>query len=321
MESKSKLKELLKYLPEKVRLGISALSEHTKDNIREIRLKAGKPVILTLENGSVYLSSDGNICFLRQHGLMYCTAEDIEETFSSLCRYSVYAYKETLKKGYIPLENGCRAGVCGTFIYENGSISSVTSVNSLNIRISHEIIGVAEDFYPYIYNGCLIFGPPASGKTTFLRDAVRLVSTGKYYKSKRTVLIDTKGEIAAVSGGIPENDVGDNTDVLNLTEKRDGILTALSVLNPEIIAFDEIMTLDEAEAVKFSYGCGAYVLTTVHAGSKNEAEERTVCKDLLKSGIFKYAIYLKNVGARPSVYSVDAAGRLISAERSDEVSA
>ncbi len=56
------------------------------------------------------------------------------------------------------------------------------------------------------------------GKTTILRDLVRRISTGiekLCFKGINVGLVDERGEIAAMYKGIPQNDIGIKTDVLD----------------------------------------------------------------------------------------------------------
>ena len=64
------------------------------------------------------------------------------------------------------------------------------------------------------------------GKTTILRDIIRSISTGMeeiHFKGMNIGLVDERGEIAALYKGIPQNDIGVRTDVLENTPKSIGI--------------------------------------------------------------------------------------------------
>lgn len=61
------------------------------------------------------------------------------------------------------------------------------------------------------------------GKTTILRDFVRNISTGidkLNFKGLNVGLVDERGEIAAMHKGIPQNDVGLRTDVIDNVSKE-----------------------------------------------------------------------------------------------------
>lgn len=63
-------------------------------------------------------------------------------------------------------------------------------------------------------------------------------------------LVDERGEIAALYKGIPQNDVGVRTDILENTPKPIGIKMLIRSMAPQIIAADEIGTIEDAMAIK-----------------------------------------------------------------------
>ena len=73
---------------------------------------------------------------------------------------------------------------------------------------------------PYIYGdgklmNTLIVSAPCHGKTTLLRDIIRVVSDG----GMTVGVVDERSEIAACYKGVPQNDVGMRTDVLDCCPK------------------------------------------------------------------------------------------------------
>lgn len=296
--------ETIEYLPKSIRDLLSRLSQKTVNDINEIRLRAGRPLSLTLGGESVFVSAVGNICHLMQHGLYMVSAEEIDETLELMCEHSMYAYIEQIKSGYITLKNGCRAGLAATAVYENGEISGFKSVSSINIRLACEYKNCAMPLSKYLGTGLLIAGPPSSGKTTLLRDAVRLISSGIGTERKRVAVIDSRGEIAALKRGVPQNDVGLLADVINGTGKAEGIEIAIRTLNPQVIAFDEIATKSEADAVLEGLFSGAEVITTAHLGSLSELESRSAVMSLILSGAIKNIAFVAFVGAKPEIIDV-----------------
>ena len=51
--------------------------------------------------------------------------------------------------------------------------------------------------------------------------------------------MDSRGEIAACSNGVPQNDLG-YADILDGWKKSDGMMNAIRTMGPEIIVCDEI---------------------------------------------------------------------------------
>ncbi len=293
------------YLPRDIKNIIKVLPLKVLNEITEIRLRVKRPLGLTLKGENVFLSKSGQVCHLWQQGLYEVTEQEVTEAFNLMCDRSVYAFSEQIKQGFITLKNGCRAGLAASAVYENGVLSGFSKISSINIRIASEYKGCAMPLTKYLSGGLLISGPPSSGKTTILRDAVRLISDGIGTNRKRVAVIDSRGEIAAVSSGIPQNDVGLLTDVISGVDKREGIEIALRTLNPEVIAFDEIGNIKEAKAVCSGLFSGAYTVCTVHAGSVKEILQRDSARVLIESGAVENIAFLSSVGAEPIVLSVD----------------
>ena len=261
---------VLEKLPDKIKMGTT-----------EIRMRAGLPLAITVENETVFINISGQTQFFISKDLFIVTKDDLEESFKRLCNNSVFAHENELKNGYIVMKNGSRAGVCGN-IRDSGSFRDVSSIN---IRIAREIFGCSNEIIRnYNGGGILIAGAPGSGKTTVLRDLIRQLSNGALGKLFRISVIDSRYEISGSSYGKNANDLGSNTDVLITEQKAIGIEIALRTMFPEIIAFDEIATVDELKKVSDSFYSGVNIITTAHIGSIDELKTRNVTNLLLRSG-------------------------------------
>ena len=295
--------EVITYLPKRLQCLLRVLPPKIIDNLTEIRLRSGRPVTLTVNGQNLFLSNSGNICYLYQNGLLTITTEEIADTFSAICDYSVYAFSEQIKEGFVTLKNGCRIGISGTAVYENGEFARFKNISSLNFRIAKEFKDSALLIVKEINGGMLIAGPPSSGKTTLLRDAIRLLSVGTATERKRIALIDSRNEVAAVSGAEPKMDIGPLTDVLTSLEKVKGIEIALRTLNPDIIACDEITDPKEAKALVSGFFTGVDLLSTVHVGSIDELYKREPINIIIKSGAVKKIAFIEHLGAKPIIIS------------------
>lgn len=286
MENKGCFDSALYGVSENIRQILKKVSKTVKANAEEIRLRKDMPIALTVSGETVFIRENGEISFSLCDDLYIANETDLEESFYNLCSGSVYAHGEELKNGFVIMKNGCRAGACGTLSGEN-----MKDITSLNIRISRQILGAANDILKkYSSGGLLIAGAPGSGKTTVLRDLIRQLSSGETGRYKRVCVIDSRGEI---SGG-GTLDLGFNTDVLNISDKALGIEIAVRTMFPDIVAFDEIGTAEELKNVSESFHSGVEVITTAHIGEIDELLTRRVTSQLIKSGaISKIAVLPK----------------------------
>lgn len=261
-----------------------SVPESMKPCVAEIRLRAQKPIMLTVNNAPLWINDDG-VHYLPPPQPYIITKAQLCDTYMKLCENSVYSHEEELRQGFIVLRHGHRAGVCGTKT-QSGMIRDVSSIN---VRIARQVIGCASDaLCEFDGQGMLIAGPPASGKTTLLRDLIRQLSMKKFL---RIAVVDTRGELAASYCGVPANSLGDTVDVLNGYEKAEGIEIAVRTLNPQVVAVDELGERDVA-AVSTALNCGAALIATVHVGNERELFSNRKVKMLLKTGAISKIILM-----------------------------
>ncbi len=289
----------LDFISPRIAAVLSCLSEQIKAQTQEIRLKTGKSVSLTIRGRTYFVTPFGSVKDSPE-GCLTNEKKDLEEAFRLLCRNSVYSHINELKEGYISLPFGCRAGLGGTYSKEGG----ITNISSVNIRIARELFGCAESLLN-LSGGVLFSGPAGSGKTTLMRDYIRLLSSGKTGEYKRISVIDTRGELAAVYNGISYNNLGENTDILNLFPKGQGIENALRTLYPDYIAFDE-MGSEEYSSVERCIYSGVSIITSAHIGDKNEIVRKEHLRKLIESGAVKNIVLLRcPAGSKAEIFSAD----------------
>lgn len=286
--------EVCECLPDEWREKLRALPGHIQRSVREIRLRSGKPLMLTTGEESLFLDCNGLIRRLRGACLLTVSPLQIRKIFLKLCGHSVHAHQEEIANGFVTLRGGHRAGICGTAVEEHGRIQNIRDISSINIRVARAVKGVAAELVQQYLReqlcGIVLAGPPSSGKTTLLRDIARTLASCPFYK--RVAVVDERGEIAAVRDGEAQNDLGDSCDILNGYPKAPGIHQALRTLSPEIILCDELGTLEEVEAVTQSLNAGVPVVTTVHASSIREVVARRQSAALLQTGAFAFVAML-----------------------------
>lgn len=259
-------KEVVNIFPIFIRNDLEKISFQ---GLEEIRIRLGYPVELIY--GS-HMCRFGKNRVIDRHSL--------EEMLNYMTGYSFYAMTEEIKKGYLTLQGGHRVGLTGrTNLTEKngiGQVSGITDIGGLNIRIAHERKGCAAEIIPYIRNADLIynslfFAAPGIGKTTYLRDAIRILSYGdKQYEGLKICVIDERSEIAACHIGKPQNDMGGRTDVLDACPKEIGMEMVLRSMSPQVIAVDELGKDTEFESLQKMGRSGVKVLGTMHGGSMKE---------------------------------------------------
>ncbi len=215
------------------------------------------------------------------------SARQMDDVVYSLSQGSVYAHAGTIKEGYINAR-GFRAGICGRAVLKNGAVDAVTEYSSVTLRIPHDVTGCAAEVYRLFCRkrrGILIYSPPGVGKTTLLRDLMRLLSGD----GAQFAVIDTRGELS-------RGNFLSSADVLLHYPKAEGIRLAVRSLSPHVILCDELAGDDDAKAARYAYSSGVPIIATAHAGSIRELTGREDMAELLSSGAFPTRIGLARTG-------------------------
>lgn len=284
--------EACQLLPGRLRMAALALKTTRAAETEEVRLRIGHAVHLTGPEGERPLEGTN------------VTREDLEQVLDRATEYSRYTAAETLRQGYVTARGGFRIGVCGTVLRESGEIHGIKDVSSLAIRIPRAMEGMALPVLPELIAegqplSTLILSPPGGGKTTLLRDLVRLFSQGSDYAPPcRVALVDERGELAAVHRGRPQLDVGVHTDILDACPKALAVPILLRAMNPQVIALDEVALPADVAAVCTAANCGVALLATVHAVHRADLEEREVGRGLLACGVFRRLVGIEGATRR-----------------------
>ncbi len=295
-------KELFKMFSLTIRENLENLNLDT-NYLNEIRLRTNMPLILKYSGKEYMLDEKGNMSDKTDKPLLM-RQKDIRETMEYIANYSLYAFEEEIKQGFLTIMGGHRVGISGKTIIENGFIKSIKYISSVNIRVSHEIKGCSSKALQYIVNNqeiynTLIISPPGCGKTTLLRDLIRNISNGWGSIKGRTVgVVDERSEIGSCYMGIPQNDVGIRTDVLDCCPKNEGMLMLIRSMAPEVIAIDEIGGKREIDSIRYAMNCGCKMIATVHGNSYQEIVKKN-------ENIFERYIILdksKGTGTISTVY-------------------
>lgn len=283
---------------------------HDTGNLQEIRMRAGKPLIFMYRGEELIPKKDGN------GGAGYIVSkEEIEELLERVSSYSLYAFEEEMKQGFITVGGGHRVGMAGQTVIEGGKVKNLRYITSVNIRMSHEIPGCADKVFPLITRcqrplHTLLVSPPGCGKTTILRDMIRQISNGNSYTKAMTVgVVDERSEIAGAFCGIPQNDLGIRTDVMDACPKAEGMLMMIRSMRPQVLAVDEIGEAEDVQAVAYAMHCGCKMLATAHAESMEELAGKPVFSRMIEERRFDRYVILKKRGELEAVF--DSGGRVM----------
>lgn len=279
MKSEKSYFEVIKMLPPFENM-LKLVPINIRSKAIEIRIRAGNPLVIET-------SSERYIC-----GTRMADINEIYTCIKSFCDYSIHSCQKELSEGWITLKGGHRAGFTGTAFIRNNILETIKDISSINIRIANEHIGISDSLFRETvsssnFRGLIIAGAPLSGKTTFLRDFCR--NLGTHYK---TALIDERGEIAAVYKGVPQNNVGMNTDVLNYFSKEYGFEQAIRVLSPEFVVCDEIGS--DISAFSKCTASGVKPILSIHCGNIQEALLNNTITKLFEIGTVNYLSFLGN---------------------------
>ena len=287
-----------------------------ENTIEEIRIRVDRPVILKYPEGKEDILDH------------IVTQNEILNILQSLCNNSIYSYQSQICDGYITLQGGHRVGITGNVAMKDGKITNVNYVSSLNFRIAREIIGASDEILKEVVtrksntssqnnyrnanmdnndisnleiNNTLIVSRPGCGKTTVLRDLVRNISNMGFTVS----LIDERGEIASMYKGIPQNDIGLRTDVMDNVTKSLGMKIAVRTMAPQVIVADEIGTEGDLEAINYGICSGVKGIFTAHGADISELRQNETLNKLYEEKLLKRIIFLENRGKMGKVYYLD----------------
>ena len=266
--------------------------------LQEIRLRINGPLLVVYRGEEYFLGAKGGLCKDPGQAFRVCR-RCLQETLEYLSGYSLYAYEEEVRQGYLTLQGGHRVGLAGKTILDGEKITSIRFISFINIRFSHQVKGCASVILPYIAQGStvrhtLLISPPRCGKTTILRDLIRQISDGDEKRPGHCVgVVDERSEIGGCHQGVPQNDVGIRTDVLDGCPKAEGMMMLIRSMSPEVIAVDEIGSYEDIHAIESVIHCGCRLLATVHGSSIDDIKRKPLLNRLVKEKIFERYILLE----------------------------
>ncbi len=258
-----------------------AIAAEPAGEIREIRMRSGRPVRMLTAHGEKTCG-------------MTTTQEQVNAIAESLCEHALYARAEEARQGFVTLRGGHRMGLCGRVIAQGGSVRALRDISSLCIRVAGQWTGAANALMPRLLDeqgqagSLLIIGLPGTGKTTLLRDACRQLSDS----GLRVCVADERSELAAVCRGVPQLDIGANTDVLDGCGKEVGLRWLLRAMAPDVVITDELGGMTDALAVLEAAQSGVAVMTSIHGRDAGQVMERAAMYQLMQNRVFSMFVVM-----------------------------
>ncbi|WP_405101238.1 stage III sporulation protein AA [Oceanobacillus sp. FSL H7-0719] len=297
------MEEILRLFPADFKQMIAEKVGNRWGKLEEIRCRLYLPIELIYENTVEWIHE---IPPNNQTG-MYLV--------NQLSEFSLYRMENELRDGYITIEGGHRVGIAGKVNTRGGTVKAIQNITFFNIRIAKQRIGIAEPLMPHLfqrnYLNTLIIGPPQSGKTTLIRDMVRMVSTGwNIHNPRKVAVIDERSEIGAAINGIPQHDLGLRTDVMDACPKAEGMMMMIRSMSPEVLVVDEIGGQQDFDALLEAIYSGVTIFCSVHGQSLADLKEHPLSNNLFENGIFsRYIVLDKRTGSYQKKELYDAEGR------------
>lgn len=286
------LEELYRYFPSNIyNLLKSTAIQNSKieQELQEIRIRVNKPIILKLRKLEVVIEYE-------------ISQTEILQIVEKLCNNSIYAYKNQMCEGFITIKGGHRVGITGSAVMDNGKIINIKYITSLNFRVAREvencsysILNQVVDVKNDTINNTLIVSPPGKGKTTMLRDLIKNISNGIpkiNFRGRNCGVVDERGEIAAMYQGIPQNNVGIRTDIIENISKAKGMKMLIRSMSPEVIACDEIGSKEDIQAIKEAMLSGVKGIFTMHGRNLNDIKANTYINELVENKTIEKIIFL-----------------------------
>lgn len=295
-------RDILPMLAKRVASAIEGAIIYGLEPLEEVRLRADKPLVLQNYYKEWFIGP-GNLLSAKPTGAFIVTQEDIRDSLELMSENSIYAYQEEIRNGYITIKGGHRVGLAGRVVLDGGFVKNIKDISGLNIRLANQIFGCSAKVIKYLIRNSsdifntLIISPPQCGKTTILRDIARSLGNGLPelgFRGVKIGIVDERSEIAACQKGIPSNDVGLRTDVLDGCPKKIGMPMMIRAMSPKVIITDEIGNEGDREAIHSALNAGVRIITTAHGYNVSEMKSRREVLKLIEDKVFERYIVLGN---------------------------
>lgn len=267
-------------LPSPLRRRIEAFGQRHPE---EIRLRLLRPPALVINGRELELTGDR------------LSENELNQVLERATGASLHAAMPGIVSGYISYK-GLRIGICGIGIMNQGQLAGFRDFSSLAIRLPRECRGICSGFIDRLtqpgLENTLIVSPPGLGKTTLLRELIRVLSD----RGTRVAVLDERNELSASTGGKQHFDLGRCSDVLVGVPKGTGVGMLLRGMNPQVIAMDEISAGEDKQVIERIIGCGVSILASAHGRDRHDMLRRPMYRELFEMGAFSNILTISRDG-------------------------
>lgn len=316
---------ILPILPPRLQNFFVSLSGQAAEELEEIRLRAGKALMIYTHRGEYFVGLDGVSGNSAQAVIV--TAAELQSLLLAIAEYSLYARDEELRRGYLALPGGHRAGFVGRVVLEKDRVKLLRDISGISLRIARAVKGGGETLLPQLYcphrqrvYHTLLVSAPQAGKTTMLRDLARLFSDGDPARGRpglKVGIVDERSELAGCYQGEPQLDVGMRSDVLDGCPKAEGMMMLVRSMSPQLLVTDELGRPEDVRAVEEAVNTGASILATAHGHCLEDLMKRPSLAYLLQQALFERIVFLsrrKGPGTVEEIYDGEMVRSSLKAE-------
>ena len=277
--------EISKIFPNQI---ASLTLKYNLENLEEIRIRANRQILLKFCDKEVIIN-------------YIVTQDEILQILQFICDNSIYSYQNQICSGFITIKRtAIEFGITGDVVFEDGRVKNISHIYSLNFRIAREINGAGEEILKNVIDldkktvfNTLIVGAPNTGKTTIIRDLAKSLSNGNEILNGMTIgIVDERGELSAMYRGIPQNDLGLRTDILNNVKKSLGIEMLVRSMAPQVVIADEIGNEEDISAIKYALTSGVKGIFTAHGENYQDLKQNPIFCKMINLNLFQKIIFL-----------------------------
>ena len=269
------------------------------EHVYEIRLRVNKPVVVNFKGKYLVLTKNSSY-----YKPIIVDVDVINYVVAVVTKQSIYAYNDQIQHCFVSTDSGIRVGICGRVVYENGKVSTIKKITSLNIRVCHQVFNCSEKIINFVYvndtvKNTLVISPPGCGKTTMIRDLAYKLSNEKQIKN--ILVVDERFEIAGTSDTL---NVGDFTDVISGAMKNFAFCETLKTMSPKVIVTDEISSEENIIQIEETIKSGVSVIATAHAKNIEDMKYKKYFENIIKNKYFERIVVLSNRNGVGSIEGV-----------------